>query len=44
LPEVSSLDRTVCRQAAVERFSTGRMVDDHLALYRSVVTADARAS
>jgi glycosyltransferase involved in cell wall biosynthesis len=44
LLEVSSLDRTVCRAAAVERFSTGRMVDDHLALYRSVVTTDARAS
>jgi glycosyltransferase involved in cell wall biosynthesis len=37
LPEVSRLNRTLCRQAAVERFSTGRMVDDHLALYRRVV-------
>jgi glycosyltransferase involved in cell wall biosynthesis len=31
------LDRAACRRAAEERFSTRRMTDDHLALYRTVV-------
>jgi glycosyltransferase involved in cell wall biosynthesis len=33
LPEVGSLDRATCRRVAVERFSTARMVADHVALY-----------
>jgi glycosyltransferase involved in cell wall biosynthesis len=32
-----TLDRAACRSAAEERFSTARMVDDHLAFYRSVL-------
>jgi glycosyltransferase involved in cell wall biosynthesis len=34
---VGEIDRGACRRAAAQRFSTGRMVSDHLALYRSVV-------
>ncbi|MFN2564545.1 MAG: glycosyltransferase family 4 protein, partial [Gemmatimonadaceae bacterium] len=33
---VDTFDREQCRQRAVERFSRGRMVDDHLALYARV--------
>jgi glycosyltransferase involved in cell wall biosynthesis len=35
---VGELDRAACRAAVVERFSTERMVADHIALYRDVVT------
>ncbi|UDY34291.1 glycosyltransferase family 4 protein [Dermatobacter hominis] len=31
------LDRSACRRAVEHRFSTARMVDDHLALYRRLV-------
>lgn len=34
---VDQLDRDACRAAIVQRFSTARMIDDHLALYREVV-------
>lgn len=37
LPRVDGLDRARCREEAANRFSTARMVADHLALYRSVV-------
>ena len=36
---VDELDRAACRAAVVERFSTMRMVTEHLALYRDMVTA-----
>ncbi|WP_218588978.1 glycosyltransferase [Pseudonocardia oceani] len=35
--EVGSLDREACRAAVRERFSTARMVAEHVALYRSVI-------
>jgi glycosyltransferase involved in cell wall biosynthesis len=35
---VGEIDRAACRAAVVDRFSTGRMVDDHVALYQDVVT------
>jgi glycosyltransferase involved in cell wall biosynthesis len=35
---VGELDRVACRAAAVARFSTARMVSEHLALYRDTVT------
>jgi glycosyltransferase involved in cell wall biosynthesis len=34
---VGELDRVACRAAAVERFSSARMVSEHLALYRDMV-------
>jgi glycosyltransferase involved in cell wall biosynthesis len=34
---VGQLDRDACRAATVERFSTSRMVADHLALYQEMV-------
>jgi glycosyltransferase involved in cell wall biosynthesis len=37
LLRVGELDRTWCRKDAEARFSTERMVADHLALYRQVV-------
>jgi glycosyltransferase involved in cell wall biosynthesis len=37
LLDAASLDRAACRAAAVRRFSTGRMVDAHVALYRKVL-------
>lgn len=48
LREVATIDRAVCREHAVRRFSTARMVEDHLDLYRrtldSAVGADDRAN
>jgi glycosyltransferase involved in cell wall biosynthesis len=35
---VGELDRASCRKDAAERFSTERMVADHVALYESVAT------
>jgi glycosyltransferase involved in cell wall biosynthesis len=35
---VGALDRSRCRKEAADRFATERMVADHLALYRQVVT------
>jgi glycosyltransferase involved in cell wall biosynthesis len=37
LTEVSDLDREACRQAVLTRFSTARVVDDHIALYDRVI-------
>ena len=37
LQRVGGLDRARCRKEAADRFSTARMVADHLAFYQSVV-------
>ena len=37
LGAIAAIDRRACRQAAASRFSTGRMVADHLRLYRSLI-------
>jgi glycosyltransferase involved in cell wall biosynthesis len=37
LAELDTLDRQACRSAVVARFSTRRMVDDHVALYRHLL-------
>lgn len=37
LARVHTLDRRACREAAAERFSTERMVAEHIALYEQVV-------
>lgn len=37
LARAAELDRAACRFATEERFSVGRMVRDHLALYRTLV-------
>ncbi|MDT7594672.1 MAG: hypothetical protein QOJ06_218 [Pseudonocardiales bacterium] len=37
IAQVDRLDRTACRAAVEERFSTDRMVADHLALYSQLV-------
>jgi glycosyltransferase involved in cell wall biosynthesis len=37
LGRIDELDRAACRAAAVSRFSTDRMVQDHLALFRTVL-------
>jgi glycosyltransferase involved in cell wall biosynthesis len=42
LSEVRGIDRCRCRRAVEERFSTERMVDDHVALYERLV--DERAA
>ncbi|WP_206601649.1 glycosyltransferase family 4 protein [Mycobacterium paraense] len=34
---VQELERAACRAAVIQRFSTARMIDDHLALYREMV-------
>lgn len=39
LMELDRLDRRSCRRAAETRFSTARMVTDHLALYERVLSA-----
>ncbi|WP_205538725.1 glycosyltransferase family 4 protein [Mycobacterium kyogaense] len=39
---VDQLSRRACRDAVVKRFSTDRMVRDHLALYRELVSDDVR--
>jgi glycosyltransferase involved in cell wall biosynthesis len=36
--DADQLDRDACRTAVIERFSTSRMVADHLALYQEMVT------
>jgi glycosyltransferase involved in cell wall biosynthesis len=35
--QVHRLDRSACRAAAVEQFSTKRMVTEHIAMYRDAV-------
>lgn len=42
IADVQVLDRTDCRRAAEARFSTARMVADHVELYERVVAARAR--
>lgn len=37
LRAVGELDRTLCRKVASTRFSTDRMVSDHIELYRSIL-------
>lgn len=39
LPEVAWLDRSACRKVVEGRFSTERMLDDHVALYERLITA-----
>ena len=39
LSRVGELDRSACRAAAESRFSTRRMVNDHVSLYRQLTTA-----
>jgi glycosyltransferase involved in cell wall biosynthesis len=39
IPGVAVLDRSACRDRAIERFSADRMVDEYLALYRSIIDA-----
>jgi glycosyltransferase involved in cell wall biosynthesis len=41
ISRIDELDRTACRAAVAERFSTERMVDAYLALYQEVVTGDS---
>jgi glycosyltransferase involved in cell wall biosynthesis len=41
LTDACYLDRSNCRRAAEQRFSTGRMVDDHVALYRQLAGQSA---
>jgi glycosyltransferase involved in cell wall biosynthesis len=43
LGQVGDIDRTRCRKAASERFSTERMVADHVAVYRHVAFSDRGA-
>jgi glycosyltransferase involved in cell wall biosynthesis len=43
LQDLAGFDRSVCRQHVAQWFSAGRMVDDHVALYRSVLTPPRRA-
>lgn len=40
--EIDRLDRTACRDSAVADFSTERMVNDHLALFRSILERAGR--
>ncbi|MEE2570800.1 glycosyltransferase family 4 protein [Pseudarthrobacter sp. J64] len=37
LPRAAGLDRALCRSQALQFFSTGRMVRDHLELYRAIL-------
>ena len=37
LRDAADLDRAACREVAESRFSTRRMVEDHLALYTDLV-------
>jgi glycosyltransferase involved in cell wall biosynthesis len=41
LKDAATLDRNTCRQAAQTRFSTERMVADHLDLYAELLAGDA---
>jgi hypothetical protein len=44
LLEAPSLDRGACREAALQRFDTERMVSDHLRVYEDLVAGRARAT
>jgi glycosyltransferase involved in cell wall biosynthesis len=39
LSRLADLERAACRDAVLTRFSTARVVDDHLALYEKVIAA-----
>jgi glycosyltransferase involved in cell wall biosynthesis len=38
--DIPDLDRRACRNAVLTRFSTARVVEDHLAAYQRIITAD----
>lgn len=40
--DVAGLDRLACRQAVLSRFSTARVVEEHLAVYEHVIAAARR--
>jgi glycosyltransferase involved in cell wall biosynthesis len=40
--DVGALDRKACRAAVLSRFSTSRVVEDHLALYQRMITSVGR--
>ena len=42
LRQAPALDRAACRHTAEERFSAGRMVDQHLAIYQAIADAHRR--
>lgn len=42
LARVGDLERAACRAEAEQRFSTSRMVDEHVAVYESVAAAARR--
>lgn len=44
LRRIGEIDRVMCRRAAEQRFSTGRMVAEHLALYQHVLESHAQVS
>ncbi|MBW8765579.1 MAG: glycosyltransferase [Geodermatophilales bacterium] len=44
LLEAPSLDRAACRAAALERFDTQRMVDDHIRVYEDLAKGRRRAT
>ena len=43
LGRASDLDRSVCREVAETRFSTERMVADHVELYTELIEKQASA-
>ena len=38
LAQIGSLERAACRRTVEERFSTGRMVDEYLSVYREILS------
>jgi glycosyltransferase involved in cell wall biosynthesis len=40
--DISDLDRRACHSAVLTRFSTARVVDDHVAAYQRIISADQR--
>jgi glycosyltransferase involved in cell wall biosynthesis len=44
ISRIDGLDRSACRAAAEDRFSTARMVRDHLALFEHLRSADLQAA
>jgi glycosyltransferase involved in cell wall biosynthesis len=44
LLEAQSRDRAACRAAALERFDTQRMVDDHIRVYEDLAKGRRRAT
>lgn len=43
LQSIGEIDRRRCREAVEARFSAARMVDDHVALYRRLISQDPEA-